>query len=112
MNQLTLQQTFGVNASQDATNLYINKTDFPKLTNNFVNKGESLLIAILLNFHSNFEGSVSNENNNVITDELNRPIMFSNLNLYERLNVFYWKRQFLGGKTIDTFVVEHHNEIS
>lgn len=111
MERLTLQQTFGVNVSQDTTNLYINKLDLPKLANNFENRGESLLVAILLNLHSSFEGSVSDENNNVLTDELNRPITFSNLNLYELLNVFYWKRQFLGGKVIDTFVIEH-NEIS
>jgi hypothetical protein len=110
MERLTLQQTFGVNVSQDATNLYISKLDFPKLANNFGNRGESLLVAILLNLHSNFEGSVSDENNSAITDELNRPITFSNLDLYELLNVFYWKRQFLGGKIIDIFVVES-NEI-
>lgn len=111
MERLTLKQTFGVNAIQDATNLYINKLDLPELAANSGNRGESLLVAILLNLHSNFEGSVSDENNSDVTDELNRPITFSNLNLYELLNIFYWKRQFLGGKIIDTFVVEH-NEIS
>jgi hypothetical protein len=108
MERLTLQQTFGVNVSQDASNLYINKLDFPKLANNFENRGESLLVAILLNLHSNFEGNVLDENNSAVTDELNRPITFSNLNLYELLNAFYWKRQFVKGKIIDTFVVEHN----
>lgn len=111
MERLTLQQTFGVNAYQDATNLYINKLNFPKLANNFSNRGESLLVAILLNLHSNFEGSVLDENSSAVTDEFNRPITFSNLNLYELLNVFYWQRQFARGKIIDTFVVGH-SEIS
>lgn len=110
MNQLSIQQVFGVNAKQDAISLTLYKEDFYNLTASFSNKGESLLIAILLNLHSNFEGSVSDENNSAVTDELNRPITFSNLNLYELLNIFYWKRQFLRGKIIDTFVVEN-NEI-
>ena len=108
MSQLTVQQIFGVNAYQNAEFLVCNKSDFLNLTNTATNKAESLLAAIILKLHSNFEGSVFDENNSALTDELNRPITFSNFNLYELLNVFYWKKQLLEGKIIDTFIIEHN----
>ena len=108
MNQLSIQQVFGINAEQDASSLTLYKENFYNLTASFDNKAESLLIAILLNLHSNFEGNILDENNSAVTDEFNKPITFSNLNLYELLNVFYWKRQLLEGKVVDIFVVEHN----
>lgn len=110
MANLTLQQIFGANAHQDINYLVVIKNDFLSLTSTPTNKAESLLVAIVLNLHSNFEGVVLDENNLPVTDELDNNITFSNLNLYELLNVFHWKRQFLQTMIVDTFVVES-NEI-
>ena len=111
MAALSLPELFGANAYQDSDFLVINKGDFFQLTASATNTAESLFVAILLNAHHKFEGNIEDENNKVVTDELNRGITFSHLNLYELLDVFYWKRQFLEGEIVDTFVVEH-NEIS
>lgn len=111
---LSLQQLFGANAYQNSESLVIDKRDFINLSAADINTGESLLVAILLNVYNQFEGEIVDEHNNAITDELGRAIAFSNSQVYELLNIFYWRRQFLQvqsqPKIIDTFVVES-NEI-
>lgn len=65
-----------------------------------------------MNAHRQFEGVIKDENNNPITDENNIPITFSNLNMYEPLSIFYWKRQFITYQQqptiLDTFVIESY----
>lgn len=89
MYQLTLQQLFGVNCSQDGQSLTLNKADI-LLTPNSNNTAESLLIAILVNALKNFQGYVEDENGNTITDENNNPIEFDNRNAYTLLGLFRW----------------------
>lgn len=110
MVALSLQQLFGANAIQDSDRLVIDKGNLSQLTASATNTAESLLVAILLNAHSNFEGMIEDEINRVVTDELDRKITFNNSKLYELLNIFHWKRQFLEGKVVDIIVVES-NEI-
>ncbi len=112
--QLTLQQLFGDNAYQDSNLLVIDKRDLFYLTSSATNKAESLLVAILLNAYRNFEGSIEDEAGNAIADEAGRKITFNNSILYELLNIFYWKRQFIyrdnQPNILDTLVIEH-NEV-
>ncbi|MEH2065137.1 MAG: hypothetical protein V7K50_23235 [Nostoc sp.] len=67
MAELTLQQIFGANATQDATTLTIHKADLLRLTASSTNTGESLLTGILItaqpalsktNFDSNIDQSI------------------------------------------------------
>lgn len=114
MTALALQQLFGANAYQNSESLVIDKRDFIYLSTAAINTGESLLVAILLNAYGQFEGEIVDEFNKVITDEFNKPITFNNSGLYELLDIFYWKRQFLQVQPqsiiLDTFVVES-NEV-
>lgn len=114
MAQLSLQQLFGANAIQERDRLVIDKGDLFQLTASATNTAESLLVAILLNAHRNFEGNIEHEQGNAITDELGENITFSNSNLYELLNLFYWNHQFITvndqPKILDTFVIEY-NEV-
>ncbi|MHC5763076.1 hypothetical protein [Nostoc sp.] len=62
MAELTLQQVFGANATQDATTLTIHKADLPNITSPS-NTAESLLTGILLQGQTqltktNFDGNL------------------------------------------------------
>lgn len=115
MIQFSLVQIFGENAYQDSNSLVINKAALLGLIPSSTNSAEALLAALLLTAHRNFEGNLEDEQGNVITDELGRNITFSNSNLYELLNVFYWKHQFLvvknQPKRLDIFVVETYSQL-
>jgi hypothetical protein len=95
MNQLTLQQIFGVNVFQDGQVLRINKSDLPLLTPSAENSAESLLIAILLKSLENFQGKINDENGEPITDEYNNSFTFDNSNQFELLSVFVFNSYLL-----------------
>jgi hypothetical protein len=107
---LALAQVFGAGATQDATTLTIRKSDLPGLTAAVDNRGEQLLVAFLLQLHQQFKGILTDEQGRTITDEQERKINFDNSALYEKLNIFYWKRQFITRSQesyiLDTFIIE------
>jgi hypothetical protein len=105
MQNLTLQQLFGTAALQDATTLVIHKSDLPGLTPNANNSAESLLIAILLQAWNEFEGLLADETGEAVVDEMGDAIGYDDRDLYEKLNVWFWKRQLTGGRVLDTFVI-------
>ncbi|MEA5601071.1 hypothetical protein [Nostoc sp. UHCC 0252] len=92
MQALTLAQLFGVNASQTATELVIKKADLVAigLTPQTNNRAEQLVVALVLQALSNFEGYLTDENSNIIIDEKNTPIGYNNEQLYELLDIFRW----------------------
>lgn len=90
MQQLSLTQIFGVGASQDADVLIINKTSLKRLTPTANNTAESLLAAILLTALENFQGSITDENNQPITDETGQCITFDNSEVFEKLGLINW----------------------
>lgn len=90
MQQLTLHQLFGVNTTQDSQTLTINKSDLPLLTPLPNNTAESLLAAILLKALENFEGFITTESDDFITDEFDNPITFSNGDIFTTLYAFNW----------------------
>ncbi|BAZ66276.1 hypothetical protein NIES4106_53550 [Fischerella sp. NIES-4106] len=90
MNQLTLQQIFGVNVSQDSQTLTIRKSDLSLLTPSSANTAESLLAAILINVLINFQGTITLENNQPIIDEDEQPITYDNSEAFELLKVISW----------------------
>lgn len=108
---MLLQQLFGSNAYQDADYLVVDKRDFTNLSI-AINTAESLLVAIVLNAHKHFEGTIVNELDLTITNESSVSITYSNSNIYELLNIFHWKKQFIlsqsQSKIMDTFVVESY----
>ncbi|MBC1238712.1 hypothetical protein [Nostoc sp. 2RC] len=92
MQALTLQQLFGVNATQTATELIIKKNDLAAvgLTPHTNNRAEQLVVAVLLKALENFQGVITDENNIPITDENNFPIEYDNRNLWKLLEILRW----------------------
>ena len=111
---MLLQELFGANAYQDINSVVISKLDFSNLTATNSNTAESLLAAIIINACDRFVGNVNDQNGIAITNLDDTPITYDNSTLYDLLNIFYWKQQFLQlefqPKIMDTFVVES-NEI-
>lgn len=91
INSLSLAQLFGKDAFQDENVLTIKKSSLPRLSPNPINTAESLLVGILLKSSENFQGIITNENNQPITDQNNQPITFDNSDAYELLKVITWK---------------------
>lgn len=78
MESLTITQLFGVGAFPDVNNLVIQKSSLLKLTPKLNNTAESLLIAILITALRNFQGTITDENNRVITSESDQLLCFDN----------------------------------
>lgn len=91
MNLLSLTQLFGEGAFQNENLLVINKNSLLRLTPTANNTAESLLAAILITALQNFQGIITDENNQTITDENNQPITFDNSEAFEILKIIYWK---------------------
>lgn len=105
MENLTLQQLFGANAVQDSQTLTVRKSDLPGLTQSANNHAESLLVGILLIAWRQFEAEIADEQGRFIADEQGRILSFDHHNLYEKIDLSFWKRQFVRGKVRDTFVI-------
>lgn len=92
MLALTLQQLFGDSASQTATELVIKKVDLAEvgLTATASNRAEQLVVAVLLQVLRNFQGILTDENGNPITDIDNIPVEYDNRNFWEFLEIFKW----------------------
>lgn len=90
LNSFSLAQLFGEGAYQDTSVLIIQKSDLLRLTPQTVNTAESLLVAILVTALSNFQGTITDENNQSITDENNQPIIFDNSEAFELIKIFQW----------------------
>lgn len=90
MQSLTLKQLFGIKALQTAGELIIEKSDLADvgLTATANNRAEQLLVAILLKALGNFQGYLTDENGNSVTDENNSTIEYNNSQLYELLEIF------------------------
>lgn len=112
--QTSLQQLFGSRAIQTSDYLIIDKRDLIDLSTATINTSQSLLVAIVLNAVRTFEGTIEAELGQPITDASDRAITFNNSALYEVINIFHWKRQFITfqnqPKILNTFVIES-NEI-
>ena len=106
MQSLTLQQLFGTAALQDSQTLTIYKADLPGLTPSANNTAESLLVSILLQAWNEFEGLLVDELGEAVVDELGEAIGYDQRELYEKLNVWFWKRQFTQSKILDTFIMD------
>jgi hypothetical protein len=91
MHLLSLFQIFGDGVTQDDDFLIIKKSSLLKLTSLPDNSPESLLVGILLTTLSNFEGNITDENENVIFDENNQAITFDNSDAFEFLKLVAWK---------------------
>lgn len=92
MQALTLQELFGVNATQTATELVIKKADLAAvgLTPTANNRAEQLVVAIVLKALQAFQGYLVEENGEKITDELNNSINYDNQGFSELIEVFLW----------------------
>jgi hypothetical protein len=91
MEYLSLEKIFGVGASQNTDSLTIQKSSLLSLTPTANNGVESLLAAVLITALQNFQGVITDENNQPITDENNQPITFDNSEVFELLKMIAWK---------------------
>lgn len=85
---LTLEEIFGDGASQNGSNLIIQKTSLP-LTPLSNNSASCLLAAILIKALENFQGQLD------FSDEYGHPIDYDNRNIFELASVFFWDRYFV-----------------
>lgn len=109
MQDLTLQQMFGANASQTSETITIDKSDLPALTASINNRGEQLFTAMILQVHQQFEGKLTDEQGRAVTDERGRAITYDNQQLYQKLRLWFWNRHFVKAEEfliIDTFALE------
>ncbi|BAY22366.1 hypothetical protein NIES2100_21290 [Calothrix sp. NIES-2100] len=91
MNNLSLAQCFGKNSLQNSNSLVIYKSDLPGLTPTAINTAEELVVGILLKILENFEGSITDENGNTITDVFGLPITYNQGDFVNAFNLFYWR---------------------
>lgn len=90
---LTLQELFGASATQSANVLTIQKADLPYLVASANNRAEQLLVALILNAQSAFEGVLVDETGDTITDEKGESISYDNSESYDFV-VKYWRQIF------------------
>ncbi|ARV63370.1 hypothetical protein BZZ01_32750 (plasmid) [Nostocales cyanobacterium HT-58-2] len=81
---LAIQACFGINVSQNADFLIIQKADLPDLIPNFNNRGEQLFAAIFLQMLKNYELS----------------------SMTDRFHIFHWKSYFENGYVKHLLVVQ------
>jgi hypothetical protein len=91
MESLSLTQLFGEGTTQTENTLVISKHSLFGLTPSTNNTPESLLAAILLTALQNFQGVITDENNQPITDENNQPMTFDNSDAFELIKIIEWK---------------------
>lgn len=91
MESLSLVQLFGEGAFQDENILVIQKSSLLRLTPITDNTAESLLVAILITALQNFQGIITDENNQPIIDENNQSITFDNSEAFELIKIIPWK---------------------
>jgi hypothetical protein len=90
MESISLKGIFGDEVFQDETVIVIQKSSLLKLTPTTNNTGESLLAAILITALQNFEGSLTDSDNQPITDEFNQSITYDNSEAFELLKIVKW----------------------
>ena len=91
MESLSLVQIFGEGSFQDENVLVITKASLLKLISSANNTPESLLVAILITALANFQGIITDENNQPITDESNQAITFDNSEAFELIKMIDWQ---------------------
>jgi hypothetical protein len=106
MLNLTLEQLFGAGATQDSQSLTIQKASLPGLSAAANNRGEQLLAALMLQAWGEFEGELVDSEGSIVVDNQGFSISYDNQNLYEKLRIWFWKRQFIEDKVLNTFVID------
>lgn len=79
----SISRILGEKWRQNSETISISKSDLAAagLTPGAANTAESLLAALLLVANESFEGKLTDERGNIITDEHNNPITYDNSNL-------------------------------
>ncbi len=88
---LTFAQCFGASAFQDSTSITFLKSELPGLRPLTENTAESLVVGILLKVLSNFEGKLTDETGNTVTDENGVPITYFQGDIAETFYLFNWR---------------------
>lgn len=116
MEALTLNQLFGNSAIQTGNELIIKKSDLVAvgLTPLPNNHAEQLIIAILLQALSNFEGELVDEHGDIIVISNDIAVSYANHQSYELIDVFraedYVKERNSQVYLTNTIVIESYVE--
>lgn len=105
MQRATLEQLFGINAVQNSQALTIYKDDLPDLTPMINNHAEALLAGLLLQASGVFEGTIVDKDGTIVIDPSGEKLTYDFRTLYEKLNVWFWKKQIVNQKRLDSFIV-------
>jgi hypothetical protein len=91
----TLVALFGEDFYQDAEVIKISKASLGLSAQN--QRAEVIFVALIIRALQPFEGVITG-NGQTLTDENNAPISYSNKQLYDRLLLFFWQRNFFVDK--------------
>ena len=105
MAVLTLEQIFGVGAVQDANTITIQKTGLTHLVSSVENSGSSIFAAIVNTAWMYFEGVVTDENFQAVTDETGQSIFYDNHLYYSDFWVQFYSYFLPTGKLDFCFLV-------
>lgn len=105
MIDLTIQEAFGANATQDANYLIIQKANLPGLSKMNVNRPESLLVSLFLLLIILMAGDLLDQDNHQIVDNTNLELSYNNTGVYRKLQIYLWKGYILGEKRVNILVV-------
>lgn len=92
MLNITFNQLFGANATQDINTLVISKKDLAGLVATDSNKAEQLLVALLVQALSHFEGYLTDRNGTVVTSFQGIPVTYQN-HIYKLVDINTWEIQ-------------------
>ncbi len=98
--ELSLSQAFGANASQSIDSLIISKTDL-SLLGAVNNTADSLVVAIILQLLDNFQGNLTDNNNDIVVDNNNISVTYDNSNYWDNIGLNYW------GKTLPNGLIRY-----
>lgn len=110
MQNFKLQQLFGKNVAQDEESLIISKIDLERLTASEDNRAEQLFVALILQVWDEFQGLIVDEIGENLVDETGEAIGYEQRGLYEKLGVYFWRRQLTQAKVLDILIVDIYIE--
>lgn len=112
MISFSLQELFGINATQTAEELIIKKADLPFLTASENNRAEQLLVGIILRASLAVNETIVNEQGEKLTSESGEEITYG-FDVYDSLELRYSERRYVTNPNliVDVFLISLYIEV-
>ena len=81
-----------------------------RLTASEDNRAEQLFVALILQVWDEFQGLIVDEIGENLVDETGEAIGYEQRGLYEKLGVYFWRRQLTQAKVLDILIVDIYIE--